>query len=100
MVVTNRRLEQLARMSKLKYQLRKQASPSTVLDGIELICGSGYSLEKASHTIQTGWPEDPLHPVRHVYAKTALNLLEKLAPTRRPAHAEQSRKRIWSSTQF
>ena len=70
-------------MSKLKYQLRKQASPATVLDGMKLICGSGYSLEKVSHTIETGWAEDPVHPVRHVYAKTALNLLEKLAPTSR-----------------
>jgi hypothetical protein len=35
----------LADLRKLKYQLRKQASPATVLDGMELICGSGYSLE-------------------------------------------------------
>ncbi len=89
----------LADLSKLKYQLRKQASPATVLDGMELICGSVHSLEKASHTIQTGWVEDVVHPVWHLYAKTAFNLLQKLAPTSRPAHAEQSKKSTWSSTQ-
>jgi hypothetical protein len=89
----------LADLSKLKFQLQRLASPATVLDGMELICGGGYSLEEASHSIQTGWVDDPVHPVRHVYAKTALNLLEKLAPTNRPASEEQSRKNTWSSTQ-
>jgi hypothetical protein len=45
----------LAYQNKLKYQLRKQASPATVLDGMKLICGNSYSFKKASHTMETGW---------------------------------------------
>ena len=32
------------------------------------------------HAISTGWSSDPVHPSKHVYAKTALHLLEKIAP--------------------
>ncbi len=89
----------LADLNKLRYQLRKVMQPATVLDGLELICGGGYSGEKAAQTIQSGWNTDPVHPGRHIYAKMALNLMERLAQTHRKAEAVQpGRKRTWSST--
>jgi hypothetical protein len=61
-------------------KLRKVAHPVRVIDGLELICSSGYSHERAASTISYGWHLDPVHPSKHTYAKMALNLLEKLAP--------------------
>jgi hypothetical protein len=53
-----------------------------IIDGFELICGNNYiyTSEKVEHAISTGWSTDPVHPSKHVYAKTALHLLEKIAP--------------------
>ncbi len=56
----------LADLNKLGYQLRKVMQPATVLDGLELICGGGYSREKAAQTIQSGWNTDPVHPGHHI----------------------------------
>jgi hypothetical protein len=83
----------LADLSRLRYQLRKITQPATVVDGLELICG-GYSGE----TIQSGWSTDRDHPGRHIYAKMALNLMERLAQTpKTPMAAQQGRKRTWST---
>jgi hypothetical protein len=49
---------------------------------MELICGNSYSLEKAEQVISGGWALDPVHPTKHIYAKTALNLMEKVANKR------------------
>jgi hypothetical protein len=49
---------------------------------MELICGNSYSLEKAEQVINGGWALDPVHPTKHIYAKTALNLMEKVANKR------------------
>jgi hypothetical protein len=49
-------------------------------------------------TIQSGWNTDPVHSGRHIYAKMALNLMERLAQTNRKTEAAQpGRKRTWSS---
>jgi hypothetical protein len=87
-------------LTKLRYHLRKTFHPTVVVDSMELICGSGYSLEKAEQVISGGWALDPVHPTKHIYVKTALNLLEKVANTREgPAAAPPAnRKRTWSSS--
>ncbi len=88
----------LADLSRLRYQLRKITQPAVVVDGLELICGGGYSGEKAAQTIQSGWSSDPVHPGRHIYAKMALNLMERLAQAPRMTEAaQQGRKRTWST---
>ncbi len=85
-------------MNKLRYQLRKLVNPATVLDGLELICGHGYNQEKASQVIQAGWGHDPVHLNKHIYAKMALNLMEKMSAGKTEAKEVNSRKRTWSST--
>jgi hypothetical protein len=57
------------------------------------------------HAINTGWSTDPVHPSKHVYAKTALHLLEKIAPgpekastSASPAAHTPGRKRTWSDS--
>jgi hypothetical protein len=66
-------------LTKLKFQLRKKLQPATIIDGIELICGEGCGREKAEQTLRSGWAQDPVHPSGHIYAKMALNLIEKVA---------------------
>jgi uncharacterized membrane protein YgcG len=94
----------LADLTKLRYHVRKVAHPVRVIDGLELICGSGYSRERAASTISTCWHLDPVHPSKHTYAKMALNLLEKLTPQEEPAapstaaQGDSTRKRTWSTS--
>jgi hypothetical protein len=86
-------------LTKLRYHLRKTFHPTTVIDSMELICGNSYSLEKAEQVINGGWALDPVHPTKHIYAKTALNLMEKVANSRdRSAAAIPTRKRTWSAS--
>ncbi len=66
----------LADLTKLRYHIRKELHPVRIIDGFELICGNNYTREKVEHAISTGWSSDPVHPSKHVYAKTALHLLE------------------------
>ena len=61
-----------------------------IIDGIELACGVGCGREKVEQTLPAGWALDPVHPTSHVYAKMALNLIEKVAA---PASKPESRKR-------
>ena len=61
-------------------QLIKRNSPEVKLvDGMELVCGSGYSLDKAENMARSGWTYYPVHLNVHIYAKMALNLIQKLA---------------------
>jgi hypothetical protein len=85
-------------LNKVRYQLRKLVNPATVLDGLELICGNGYNQEKASQVIQAGWGHDPVHPNKHIYAKMALNVMEKMSASKTEAKEVNSRKRTWSAT--
>ncbi len=91
----------LSDLTKLKFQIRKAVAPAVMVDSLELICGSGYSQEKVAQTISVGWAADPVHPNKHIYAKAALNLMEKMA-NNKPAAASggppPSRKRTWSSS--
>ena len=82
-------------LTKLKYQLKKKLQPATVLDGIELICGSGCSKDRIEQTLRSGWA-DPVHPKPHIYSKMALNLIEKVASAGNPT-GSQKRKRSESS---
>jgi hypothetical protein len=66
-------------LTKLKFQLRKKLQPATIIDGIKLVCGEGCGREKVEQTLRAGWALDPVHPSSHVYAKMALNLIEKVA---------------------
>jgi hypothetical protein len=95
----------LADLTKLWYHIRKMLHPVKIIDGFELICGNSYTKEKVEHAINTGWTTDPVHPSKHVYAKTALHLLEKIAPgpektstSVSPAAHPPGRKRTWSDS--
>jgi hypothetical protein len=77
-------------LTKLKFLLKKKLQPAVVLDGIELVCGTGCGREKVEQTLRAGWALDPVHPTSHVYAKVALNLIEKLA---NPGNKTENRKR-------
>jgi hypothetical protein len=41
-------------LTKLKYSLRKKLQPAVVLDGIELICGTGCGRERVEQTLGAG----------------------------------------------
>ncbi len=68
----------LSGLTKLKFLLSKKLAPATVLDGIELISGSGCGRERTEQILRTSWV-DPVHPKQHIYSKMALNLIEKVA---------------------
>jgi hypothetical protein len=56
-------------------------------------------MEKKVQTMRAGWASDPVHPNGHIYAKMALNLIEKIAAASGPqAAATGGRKRSWSSS--
>jgi hypothetical protein len=82
----------LSDLTKLKFQLKKKLQPATVLDGIELVCGTGCSKDKIEQTLTAGWALDPVHPSSHVYAKMALNLIEAVAAPK-PNSDSKKRKR-------
>ncbi len=91
----------LSDLTKFKYQLRKAVTPAIVVDSLELICGNGYSHEKVAQTISARWASDPVHPSKHIYAKAALNLMEKMANNKPAASGSglpQNRKRTWSAS--
>jgi hypothetical protein len=91
----------LSDLTKFKIQLRKAVSPAVMVDSLELVCGSGYSHEKVAQIISTGWAADPVHPNKHLYAKVALNLMEKMAnskPAATSSGTAQNRKRTWSAS--
>jgi hypothetical protein len=76
-------------------------APAVVVDSLELVCGSGYSQEKVEQTVNAGWAADPVHPNKHIYAKAALNLMEKMANSRLVSNgsgSSQSRKRTWNAS--
>jgi hypothetical protein len=87
-------------LTKQKFYLRKCLAPATVLDGIQLVCGESCSLERKEQTMRAGWARDPVHPNGHIYAKMALNLIEKIAPTSNTGGNSPavSRKRSWSAS--
>jgi hypothetical protein len=85
----------LSDLTKLKFSLRKKLAPATVLDGIELICGSGCNKDRIEQILRSGWA-DLVHPKPHIYSKMALNLIEKVAAASIPTGG-QKRKRSDSS---
>jgi hypothetical protein len=82
--VTNRNNEDfltsiLADLALQRYQLRRVFPSCKIVDGLELICGKGYTRDKVEQVVLSGWTADPVHPNGHIYAKMALNLLELIA---------------------
>jgi hypothetical protein len=74
-------------------------APAVVLDGIQLVCGDNSNMEKKVQTMRAGWANDPVHPNGHIYAKMALNLIEKVAgASGHQSAAAGGRKRSWSSS--
>jgi hypothetical protein len=67
---------------------------------MELICDNNYYIEKADQGISAGWALDPVHPTKHIYAKAAFNLIEKIASGNKPLTAGQTgtRKRTCSAS--
>ncbi len=75
------------------FQLLKRSLPNVkVIEGMELIWGKKYNLEKATAAATTCWAADVIHPTSHTYAKMALHLLEAIAPqdTPRPSGSAQA----------
>jgi hypothetical protein len=67
------------------FQLLKRSLPNVkVVEGMELICGKKYNLERATAAATTCWAGDVIHPTSHTYAKMALHLLEAIAPQEAP----------------
>jgi hypothetical protein len=86
-------------LNKQKFELRKSLAPATVLHGIQLVCGNSSNMEKKVQTMRAGWASEPVHPNGHIYAKVALNLIEKVAGATGPqATTAGGRKRSWSSS--
>jgi hypothetical protein len=83
-------------LNKQKFQLRKCLAPATVLDGVQLVCGENSTMEKKEKMMRAGWASDPMH----IYAKMALNLIEKVAPAADTTGASVpgNRKRTWSES--
>jgi hypothetical protein len=93
----------LGDLNKHKAALRRVLPAATIIDGLELISGPSYNTEKAATVISSGWAFDPVHTSRHVFAKMALILLEKVAPQNMDGGQSgqqkiDSRKRTWSSS--
>jgi hypothetical protein len=91
----------LCDLTKFKFQLRKMVAPVIMVDSLELVCGSGYSHEKVAQAISAGWVAYPVHLNKHIYAKAALNIMEKMANSKPAATGGgplQSRKRTWSAS--
>ncbi len=69
-------------------------------DYIELICGPGCGRDRVEQTLLSGWASDPVHTNSHIYAKMALNLMEKLAPSpNKPGQPEGQRKQKRSDSE-
>jgi hypothetical protein len=86
-------------LTKQKFELRKSLAPAVVLDGIQLVCGDSSSMDKKVQTMRAGWANDPVHPNGHIYAKMALNLIEKVAGAGgHQSAATGGRKRTWSAS--
>jgi hypothetical protein len=68
-------------LDRIRSLLKTSFPVSLIIDGMELICGGGYNLEKAAAAAKSAWMSDPIHPSGHTYAKMALNLLEAMAPS-------------------
>jgi hypothetical protein len=86
-------------LNKQKFQLRKTLAPATVLDSVQLVGGDNSSMEKKEQTMRASWASDPVHPNGHVYAKMALNLIEKVAGAKTlQTAADGGWKRSWSSS--
>ncbi len=67
------------------FQLLKRSLPNVkVVEGMELICGKKYNLEKAMAAATSCWAADAIHPTSHTYAKMALHLLDAIAPQEAP----------------
>jgi hypothetical protein len=67
------------------FQLLKRSLPNVkVVEGMELICGKKYNLERVTAAATTCRAGDVIHPTSHTYAKMALHLLEAIAPQEAP----------------
>jgi hypothetical protein len=85
--------EMVKDLSRVFHLLRRSLPNAKVIEGMELICGKNYNLEKATAAATTCWTADIIHPTSHTYAKMALQLLEAIAPqnTAGPVQAGSSR---------
>jgi hypothetical protein len=86
-------------LNKQKFELSKSLAPAIVLDGIQLVCGDSSNMEKKVQTMRADWVIDPVHPNGHIYAKMALNLIEKVVgATGSQSTSTGGWKRSWSSS--
>jgi hypothetical protein len=58
-------------LDRIRSLLKTSFPVSLIIDGMELICGGGYNLEKAAAAAKSAWMSDPIHPSGHTYAKMA-----------------------------
>jgi hypothetical protein len=86
-------------LNRVRLLLKSSFPGQTVVDGMELICGAGFNLEKAESVARVAWISDSVHPSGHTFAKMALNLLEAMAPSGKiAAPTRKKRKRNNSET--
>ncbi len=65
---------------------------ATVLNTKFRLARKPVDLYKVEQTLVAGWASDPVHPASHVYAKMALNLIEKVAiPSAKPDSRKRKR---------
>ncbi len=72
--------EMVKDLSRVFHLLKRSLPNAKVVEGMELICGKNYNLEKATAAATSCWTTDVIHPTNHKYAKMALHLLEAIAP--------------------
>ena len=65
-------------LGRLRSTIRNKLVGGQLIDSMELLCGDGYSMERAEAAARLGWQEDPVHPTKHSVAKMALHLIEKM----------------------
>ncbi len=49
-------------LGRIRFLLKSSIPGSSVINGMELICGGGYNLESAASAAKSAWISDPVHP--------------------------------------
>jgi hypothetical protein len=63
----------LKNLSRILQLLKKNFQVVKVVDGMELICGKGFNLEKAKTAAKSALAINTVHPTGHGFAKMSLS---------------------------
>ena len=81
-------------LTRLRYLVKTKLPKAIIVDGLELVCGKGYTRERAEELSRQGWSSEPVHPTAHTYAKMALNLIEAISPGGEEDHVPDNFNRV------